>query len=111
MHTDPNTASQLNVTLQEPFLVTVRRFARCGGIQEGALDCLLKANMGHGITAAGIVGVIKSIESFSHNVIPAHRPVERLTTLNEAPFRLIQQNAEWQRCSQTSRCVGIWLWW
>ena len=57
----------------------------------------LKANMGHGITAAGIAGVIKSIESFRHNVIPAHRPVQSLNhALDESPFRLIQQNTEWQ---------------
>ena len=48
----------------------------------------LKANMGHGITAAGIAGVIKSIESFRHDVIPAHRPVEtHNSALEEAPFQ------------------------
>ena len=58
----------------------------------------LKANMGHGITAAGIAGVIKSIESFRHSVIPAHRPVDSVNSaLTEAPFRLIQQNAEWEK--------------
>ena len=57
----------------------------------------LKANMGHGITAAGIAGVIKSIEAFRHNVIPAHRPVQSLNhALDESPFRLLQQNTAWQ---------------
>ena len=31
-------------------------------------------------------------------MLSVHRPVERLnTTLNETPFRLIQQNAEWNK--------------
>ena len=58
----------------------------------------LKANMGHGITAAGIAGVIKSIESFRHDVIPAHRPVEMVNAaLQETSFKLIQENTGWQK--------------
>ena len=66
----------------------------------------LKANMGHGITAAGIAGVIKSIESFRHDVIPAHRPVAtHNSALQEAPFRLIQENTEWE--SGRIRRIGV----
>ena len=57
----------------------------------------LKANMGHGITAAGIAGVIKTLESFRHDIIPAHRPVEQNNdVLEETGFRLIQENEDWR---------------
>ena len=66
----------------------------------------LKANMGHGITAAGIAGVIKTLESFRHDVIPAHRKVETLNMeLQQSKFRLPQENVDWNT-SQVKR-VGV----
>ena len=57
----------------------------------------LKANMGHGITAAGIAGVIKTIESMRHQQLLAHRPVERLhPQLENSNFHLLQENQPWQ---------------
>ena len=56
----------------------------------------LKANMGHSITVAGIAGMIKTIESMKHSILPAHPIVTaQNSALLSSNFRLLQENTEW----------------
>lgn len=57
----------------------------------------IKSNMGHPITASGVAGIIKVLQSFKHGVRPKTLHVETpMESIKGSPFRLLHESEPWK---------------
>lgn len=70
----------------------------------------VKGNIGHLDTAAGVVGLIKTVLALQHQVIPPtlhfQRPNPQLN-LDESPFFINREPLAWQPANNTPRRAGV----
>lgn len=66
----------------------------------------VKTNIGHLESAAGIVGVIKTVLALKHRLIPANLHFEHLNPyieIQNSPFYIVNENKFWQRIKENDQ--------
>ncbi|MEM7584080.1 MAG: amino acid adenylation domain-containing protein [Acidobacteriota bacterium] len=91
--------------------IEVAALTQAFNTEEGTSRCALgsvKTNIGHLDTAAGIAGLIKTVQALRHGELPPslhfERPNPRLD-LGDSPFRIQQTRETWSRDDQPRRAA------
>ena len=72
----------------------------------------LKSNMGHLITAAGVLGLLKILGPLNTNILPPtlHCDDEIDILKDSSTFHLLRKGRDWTEPKKGGR-FSIWFWW